>query len=183
MSSSLPRNIPTAPASFPRYITFREGELHEALHKLDAEGKYPLPDLSNTTTRDSSTVNSGNRRTRLIWNHECSVTFPDGREGTYRYTRGGLQEHLARYEYKRAESIELLPVQNVGEKLENTYPAIEAAAKENAAAAFAEAVVRERKDYFKRASENASRKARPPFYRCRYRPNSTLPGAYHRRRR
>jgi hypothetical protein len=159
---------------YPRYTTYQEAELREVLKGLDPEGRYPQPDIL--------ALKQGKRgapqRTSLLKSHECSVTFPDGREGTCSYTRGGPTWHIFRFTYQDHIGSTSLPMRYCLDRLENSQKAIEEKAKELAAASFADAVSRERRDYFCRATECGGRKARPERFQMSAKRAKRIAGKY-----
>lgn len=139
---------------YPRYTTFRPEELQEHLQHLQPEG---APRLS------MEQVFGGSAR---IQSHTFPVTFPDRQEGTCHYERRGARWHLFRYQY--TDGI-WMPYQSWNQTLTGDTSAIEAKGRELAAACYKEAISKERKDYFQRASEPAdgTRKRQPGKYRLK----------------
>jgi hypothetical protein len=162
---------------YPRYTTYRDEELRETLKGLDPEGRYPQPDILALKQGKKGGGGAG-VRTRLIKSHECSVSFPDGREGTCSYTRGGPAWHIFRFTYQDQFGSTSLPVRYCLERMENSQRSIEEKAREQAEVAFRDAIVRERRDYFCRATENRSRKARPEKFQMSARRAKHIAGKY-----
>lgn len=127
--------------SYPRYLTFKEGELESTLAHLGA-------------TPETATALKGQApgRSVLVKSHTCIVSFPDGTEGKCTYTRCGPSWHLFRFEHTgRDGKMTPLPVQYVTERIENNVKAIEENAHKRAESAFTVAILREQKDWFCRA--------------------------------
>ena len=145
------------PASFPRYTTFQPGELEETLKALAPEREASLA---------LAAASFPARRGKLIKEHGFPVAYPDGQEGTCSYERMGPACH--RFRYRDTDGY-TLPHQYSLRPLPNTLEAIEAKGKELASVCFAEAIERERKEYFMRASEpsDGSRHKRPEMYQMR----------------
>ncbi len=161
-------------SEYPRYTTYREEELRETLRGLDPDGRYPQPDiLALKQVKKGATS-----RSRLLKSHECAVSFPDGREGMCSYTRGGPAWHIFRFTYRDYIGSTSLPVKYSLERIENSPAAIEARAKALATAAFADAIDRERRDYFCRVTENSSRKAQPEKFQMSARRAKHIAGKY-----
>jgi hypothetical protein len=141
-----------------RYTTFAPGELEARLRELAPQGT-PIPTVSQLT--------SGGNGVALLKAHCCTVRYPDGKSGDCRYERLGPRWHIFRFTYEEAGLP--LPRQVWMYPLDNTAGHIEAKAQELAAAAYREAIVREREDYFQRASEpsDGSRKKNPALYRMK----------------
>jgi hypothetical protein len=135
---------------FPRYTTFRFGELEQALSQLTKKGAWP----SAPNRRGASPI---------LRELTCAVTFPDGREGKCTYDRRAANWHLFRYQY--CDDV-WMPYVNWGFRLEGGEEEIRAKAQELAAEAYRLAILREKKDYFQRASEpsDGSRKRDPTKY-------------------
>lgn len=137
-----------------RYTTFAPGELEARLRELapKAEFAVPLPTSSG----------NGNR----LKAHTFAVRFPDGKEGTCRYERGGPRWHLFWFTYGDGTR---MPRQVCTERMGNDPTAMEARGRELASACYREAMALERKDRFQRASEykDGSRKKHPALYRMK----------------
>ena len=137
-----------------RYTTFRAGELETTLRELGAD---PGAISVGTTGR-------GNGKGRLLKAHSCPAQFVDGTDDVCHYERQGPAWHLFRFERQTAQGQDTLPRQYWSRPLGNDAASIEAKAKELALAAFDEAIRREQREYFMRASEGAGRKKHPaPF--------------------
>jgi hypothetical protein len=146
---------------FPRFLTFQPGEREGYIReKLGLPPDAPLP-IETTPLNGGS---GSSRPSRLLKSHSCVVNYPDGTVGTCRYTRGGPAWHIFQFEHRDCLGASSLPVQYSLDRLENTPAAIEAKAKDLAAPVFIKAVLREQREYFCRASECASRKARPECF-------------------
>lgn len=166
----------------PRYTTYSDDQLVAIARKLVPAGQ-PVPDArtlrqksNGAATPDSNTridtVIGG--RTRLLKEHTCAVSYPDGANGICRYVRIGPEWHF--FHYRHQGSTEAadkdsgddaitepcidnrfltgspLPTQRVFERMANTPEAIETKSRELAGAAFADAVTHEQKDRFRRAT-------------------------------
>ncbi len=103
-------------------------------------------------------------RGRLLKTHACSVSFPDGTDGTATYERLGPAYHRFDFRYGDGSA---MPRQHLTRPLGNRPADIEAKARELAGVCFREAIEVERRDYFARATEPAdgSRKKDPSKYR------------------
>jgi hypothetical protein len=126
-------------ASFPTHVTLSEEERARI-------GIGPMA---------SDSTSSPNHRTRLLKYHSGSVTFPDNTEGTFSYERLAPAWHRFHFRYGDGEK---MPRQYLAEPLTNDPRSIERKAQELADKAYQEAIEQERKEYFCRASESASRK-------------------------
>jgi hypothetical protein len=141
-------------ARYPRYTTFRPEELQEQMKALCPEGSHTL---------SMQQVFPGTPRIKC---HTFSVTFPDGKEGTCHYDRRASRWHIYRYQY--ADGV-WMPYQSWNQTLAGDAHVIEAKGRELAAACYKEAIYKERKDYFQRATEasDGSRKKCPEKYRMK----------------
>lgn len=158
--------------TYPRYLSFPPGELEARLLELGrASGGGPSNVL--LPARPSTSPSPG--RSRLLKNHSCSVRFPDGRAGCCRYIRGGPAWHIFHYDYEDGSR---LPTQHETKRLENDVASIELAARERAALSFAEAITRERKEYFQRVSESAGRRKHPERFQMKALRAKALSGKY-----
>lgn len=140
-----------------RYTTFAPGELEARLRELAPKGTLITPlSLLNGN-------GNGGNGAASVKAHCTKVRYPDGREGECRYERGGAQWHVFHCGYDNQP----LPRQIWMQSLRNDVASIESKAQEMAEAAYREAIVRERQDYFARASEpsDGSRKRNPALYR------------------
>jgi hypothetical protein len=109
------------------------------------------------------------------------VSYPDGSTGDCHYLRGGPAWHIFRYGHRgRDGKSGTLPAVHVAERLANTVHAIEEIARRRAEESFWSAVLRERKEYFQRASasEGQGRKARPERFQMKALRAKTLSGKY-----
>jgi len=153
--------------TYPRYLTYRQDELEARLRELDPTGHTTVTSFTAAAaTASSGSASAGiTGRSRLIKSHSCPVCFPDGKTGTCAYTRGGPAWHIFRFTHGMGNGMNgvgtTLPAQHLSERLGNDRASIEAAAKRLAGAAYRDAVQRERKEYFQRASEGGGRKRRP----------------------
>ena len=113
----------------------------------------------------------------LFKEHCFTVTLPDGTESPCRYDRLGSQYHRFSYAYHDGTP---LPRQNVFERLANDVKTIEGKGQELAPACFRDAIERERREYFARASEpsDGSRKRCPERYRMNAKTAKMLGGYY-----
>jgi hypothetical protein len=174
-------------------MTFPPGEL-EALEDKIA-GRAPAPtapstadaDLSGATLPplpDGSSGSSRSGRSRLLKEHACTVSYPDGQGGVCRYERRGPAAHLFEFSYftyteynhgdgddsgkgessnsNHSSHSRFLSRQWLLRPLGNTPADIDQAACELAPVAFAEAVERERREYFGRASPSPTRSRKQP---------------------
>ena len=133
----------------PRYTTFQPGELQLRLQELCPEGAL-TPSVPMTGTQ-------------RIAKHTFSVTFPDNQPGTCHYERRAPRWHFFRYQY--TDNV-WMPYMTLSESVPGDTTFIERKGQELAAGCFREAIRREQKEYFQRASEPAdgSRKRRPEKY-------------------
>lgn len=157
-----------------RYTTFRAGELED---EIRARGGNP--------DACSGLLASPRNGSRLRKAHSCAVRFPDGSEGRCRYERGGPAWHLFHFELGTFTEGEFkpdrephLPRQGWSKTLGNDLAAIEAKARELAQAAFADAIERERREFFMRASEGRGRTKNPALYSMTARNAKRLAGRY-----
>ena len=129
-------------ARVPRYTTFRPGELEELLKKTA---------LKNGAVADVPNAWDVKRRSplHLRW-HDCTVTYPDGSEGTCHYTRQGPKWHIMRYRHDCGE----LPLAYHTDTLDRDAASIEAMCQEKALVAFGYGVQQEQKE---------ARRAQPPW--------------------
>ena len=142
--------------AFAPYTTFKPGELEQALQQIataEAGAAAAAAALSNASFPA--------RPGRLLKEHACAVSYPDGRDGACRYERLGPAYH--RFVFTHADGTPLAR-QWWTRPLENSVKAIEHKAGELAPLAFATAIERERKEYFCRASESHERKKQPERY-------------------
>ncbi len=163
--------MPSPSSSFPRYTTFKPGELEKRLHEM-APGQVPCPELSAELAAAAFPARPG----RLLKEHCCTVTYPDGREGACRYERLGPACH--RFGFTNSEDGAFVSREYWTRPLQNTRPAIEEKAKEMAAVAFTSAMERERKEYFCRASEGAGRVKHPERYQMTAERAKQMAGKY-----
>jgi hypothetical protein len=154
-------------AKFPRYTSFKPGELETALREI-------APDAIFVPTGQAS---GPSPHSRLIKEYTFAVTYPDGVEGSCRYERGGPTWHLYHFLYRNGAP---LPRQTVTSRLGNDIASIEAKGRERVAACYQEAIRRERETYFQRASEpsDGSRKKRPDRYCMKADKAKELSGLY-----
>ena len=163
-------------ASFPRYTTYGVGELEERLRDMD-RGSRPnetLPSPSGPLTQERSPKG-------LLTRHSCRVSYPDGATGNCVYVRCGPTWHLFRYGHLGADGkTSALPERTDNARIANTVQAIEELAQNKAADAFWSAVLRERKEYFQRASpsEGLGRKAKPERFQIKAARAKELSGKY-----
>jgi len=136
---------------FPRYTSFKFGEIERLLAGMTKEGTFPSP----PHRRGHST---------LVREFSCTVTFPDGREGECHYDRRAPAWHLFRYQY--CEGI-WMPYVDWSFRLDGGESVIQTKAQELAEQSYRLAIAKERKEYFQRASEpsDGSRKRTPEKYR------------------
>jgi hypothetical protein len=104
------------------------------------------------------------KRGALLKAHRFGVSYPDGTEGTCAYERFGPAYHLFCHSYGDGSP---LPRQYHTRQLGNRPEDVEAKGRELAAAAFSEAVERERKDRFARVTPptDGSRKPDTSLFR------------------
>ena len=153
----------------PRYTTFADGELETRLREMAPEARF----ISIPRSEGAGRTGSGT----LLKEHRFTVTLPDGTESPCRYDRLGSQYHRFSYAYHDGTA---LPRQNVFERLANDVKSIEEKGKQLASACFRDAIERERRDYFARASEpsDGSRKRCPEKYRMSAKTAKKLGGYY-----
>ena len=161
-------------ASFPRYTTYGVGELEETLRGLDRSNGFsqslPSPTGIPTGTRSPK---------GLLNRHSCVVTFPDKTSGTCLYTRVGPAWHTFQYERTGSDGqIHRLPAVYENKRIANTVAAIEEIARRLASDAFWSGVLRERKEYFQRASDGMGRKAKPERFQMKAARAKELSGKY-----
>lgn len=117
---------------------------------------------------------------RLLKQHHGAVTFPDGTNGTFAYERLGPACH--RYEYRYNESGHkggiLLPRQYLTRPLGNTPANIEEAGRKFAEKAFAEAIERERREYFRRATPPSGERLDPAAFQFSAKRAQEIGGTY-----
>ena len=143
-----------------RYTTFAPGELERRLRELSPHASLvSLPGSVPSVTHSRS----GEAVTKA---HEFTVTFPDHTTGTCRYERLAPKWHRFHFDYEDGTR---LPSVMWEKGLANDLSSLEAKGQELAARCFAEAVLRERKEYFCRASEpsDGTRKRRPEVFRMK----------------
>lgn len=139
-------------ASYPRYLTYKEGELEATLEQM---GVSP-------TTAGTLRAN-GTGRKALLERHTCPVLYPDGATGVCNYTRCAPNWRVFRFEYLGADGKGThLPSQRSTERIADEVKAVVAAAERLAVTAFREAITQER-EYFRRATSfpGAHRTAKP----------------------
>jgi hypothetical protein len=156
--------------TYPRYLTYRQGELEARLRELGKAGRGSVALLTRVGQERRDIAGRG----RLRKSHSCPVSFPDGQEGTCSYTRGGPAWHLFRYDHGGTT----LPVQHLTERIGNDLASIEAAARRLAEAAYAQAILRERREYFQRATETGGRKKHPERFQMKAARAKALSGRY-----
>jgi hypothetical protein len=128
-------------ANFPRYLTFKEGELEKTL-----EGMGASPHAA-TALRTN-----GSGRGGLLERHTCPVTYPDGTTGVCHYTRCAATWRVFRYEHLGVDGKAThLPSQRTTERIPDTVMAVTEAAERLATTAFREAV-RNEQEFFRRAT-------------------------------
>ncbi len=137
--------------SFPQNTTFKPGE-REA---LEASLR---PSIGGESTPLQEAWRPAQRGSKLIKEHTCPVTYPDGLEGFCRYERQAPTFH--RFRFLDANRQVIATVWH-SDRLPSAVEAIEKKAVESIPAAFTEIVERERKEYFARASEYPGRSKRP----------------------
>ena len=125
-----------------RYTTFQPGELEKELRAL-ALKTGAVADVPN-----SWDVKRHNPL-HIRW-YDCSVTFPDGTEGTCHYTRQGPKWHIWRFDHGGCQ----LPYAYHMEELGRDAASIQAMAQEKAIVAFGYAIQQEQKD---------ARRMQPPW--------------------
>ena len=161
-------------ASFPRYTTYGVGELEERLRDMDRGNRSSesLPSPTGSLTQERSPKG-------LLTRHSCRVSYPDGASGDCVYVRCGPTWHLFRYGHLgRDGRTSSLPERTDNARIANTVQAIEELAQNKAADAFWSAVLRERKEYFQRASEGMGRKAKPERFQMKAARAKELSGKY-----
>ena len=137
--------------SFPHDATFKPGEreaLEASLRPSTGGDSTPLQEAWRPIGRGS----------KIIKEHTCPVTYPDGLSGFCRYERQAPTFHRFRFTDKRGQVVATIWH---SERLPSAVEAIEKKAAESLSAAFAEIIERERKEYFARASEYPGRNKRP----------------------
>ncbi|WP_395137789.1 hypothetical protein [Armatimonas sp.] len=152
-----------------RYTTFQPGELEKELKAL-ALKTGAVADVPNAwDVRRHNPLH-------IRW-YDCSVTFPDGTEGTCHYTRQGPKWHILRYEHGGAT----LPYAYHMDELGRDAASIEALTQEKAAVAFAYAICQEQKEA-KRIQPPwtgyGKRKADPKTYQLSHERAIALAGKY-----
>lgn len=162
-------------ATYPRYLSFSPGELEARLRELGNNSPHHAF-VGLAPHANSRAGNGAPRKGRLLKSHSCPVTFPDGRSGCCHYLRGGPAWHIFRYDYDDGGT--RLPAQHETRRLENDVASIERVARERASSAFAEAILRERKEYFQRASESAERQKHPERFQMKPLRAKALAGKY-----
>lgn len=162
----------TTSRRYPRYLSFSAGELEARLQELGTASagrskvSQPIPPLTGVPT-------SG--RSKLLKSHSCPVVFPDGHTGCCHYVRGGPAWHVFRYEYEDGTS---LPAQHTALRLQNDVASIEHAARTGAALAYGDAITREQREYFQRASETGGRRKHPERFQMKALRAKALSGKY-----
>lgn len=163
-------------ASYPRYTTYGVGELEQTLRSLDRGSG-----LNDALPSPAEIAHDARSPKGILTRHTCRVSYPDGATGDCHYLRGGPAWHMFRYEHRGDDGkIHMLPAVHVAERLANTVHAIEEIARHRAEESFWSAVLRERKEYFQRAStsEGTGRKARPERFQMKAARAKTLSGKY-----
>jgi hypothetical protein len=150
-------------ASFPTHVTLSDEERAKI-------GIGSIPGSGSLTT----TTARGNR-SRLLKHHQGSVTFPDNTEGTFCYERLAPTWHRFHFRYGDNDRI---PRQYLSDLLTNDPRAIERKAQELAEQAYRDAIERERKEYFCRASESEGRKRRRLGFQFRADRAKVIQGKY-----
>ena len=154
------------PTPHPRYLTYSTEQLTATLSALDdTPGRAAALAVAlkhgGTGTGTMGTRTSGSR---LLKSHTCSVVFPDSVAGSCAYTRYGPAWHQFQFQHG-GDSTGFAPVALPrfywNRTLGNTQEAVAAKATELTVEVYALAALREQKEYFARASENAARKKRP----------------------
>ena len=143
-----------------RYTTFAPGELERRLRELSPHAaSVSLPGSVPTMTHSRS----GAAVTKA---HAFTVTFPDQTSGTCRYERRAPKWHRFDFAYGDGEP---MPWRASIEALGGGLLFIERKGQELARMSFDEAVERERREYFCRATEpkDGSRKRRPDLFRLK----------------
>lgn len=138
-------------AQHARYTTFGQGELESRLRELGASPGAIL-------------VGAARGKGRLLKVHSCAVQYVDGTDGVCHYERQGPAWHLFQFERCSALGKDSLPRQYWSKPLGNDVASIEAKAKELARDAFDEAIRREQREHFMRASEGAGRRKHPALF-------------------
>lgn len=153
----------------PRYTTFQPGELEKELKAL-ALKTGAVADVPNAW--DVKRYNPLHIR-----HYDCTVTFPDGSEGSCHYTRQGSQWHIFRFRHDCGE----LPLAYHSEALGRDAASIEAMCQAKAAVAFGYGVAQEQKEA-KRAQPPwtgyGKRKADPKTYQLSHERAIALGGKY-----
>ncbi|MES2459246.1 MAG: hypothetical protein V4671_01595 [Armatimonadota bacterium] len=162
----------TASRRYPRYLSFSAGELEARLQELGS-ASVERSGVSQRVDPLLAIPTSG--RAKLLKSHSCSVVFPDGRAGCCHYVRGGPAWHIFRYEY---EDKATLPTQHTALRLQNDVASIEHAARTGATLAYGDAVLRERREYFQRASETGGRRRHPERFQMKALRAKALSGKY-----
>ncbi len=144
-----------------RYTTFAPGELEARLRELSPHASPLSGPVSGVTSVTHS--RSGAAVTKA---HEFTVTFPDLTSGTCRYERLAPKWHRFHFTYGDGTR---LPYAIWDKGLMGDLPTLEEKGQELTARCFVEAVERERKEYFLRASEpsDGTRKRRPEVSRMK----------------
>ena len=107
-------------ANFPRYLTFKEGELEKTL-----EGMGASPHAAH-----SIRTNGSGRGSSLLERHTCPVVYPDGTTGVCNYTRCASTWRVFRYEHLGADGkATYLPSQRTTERIPDSVSAVVAAAE------------------------------------------------------
>lgn len=158
----------------PRYTTFRDEELLAAIRSFVPPGQN-LPDVATLRQQAKGQAarnqDGSSAPMRLIKEHRCMVSYPDGAKGTCLYRRDGPRWHLFQYRHlshsEEAQPQEelsptqrllpgvALPPQRFDQRLGNGLVDIEEKARELATSAFGAAIRQEWLDRFRRAT--------PPF--------------------
>ncbi len=154
-----------------RYTTFRPGELEARLRELSP---HALPLSLPVSGVPSVTHSCGAAVTKA---HEFTVTFPDLTSGTCRYERLAPKWHRFHFTYGDGTR---LPYVLWDKGLAGDLTSLEEKGQELAVRCFAEAVERERKEYFCRASEpsDGSRERRPEVSRMKADAAKAIAGKY-----
>ena len=162
-------------ARAPLYTTYPPGALEDRIRQIDPQG---LCRVSEAQLRGAAgQTGTGGRGVAIVRALACVVTFPDGKEGQCRYERRGCSWHRFRYAYCDGAD---LPYEDWTHLLSGDPVAIEAKAQELAASCYRQAILREQKDYFRRAAEpsDGSRKRRPEKYMMTAARAKTQAGCY-----
>lgn len=142
-------------ARYPRYLTFKDGELERLLLQagIAPEGE---------SSRSDNGGDSRKRRLKdVVERHSGAVTYPDGTTGVFHYQRCSDAWHVLRYVHLGHEGKSTyLPSQRITERLPNTVAAIEAieAAAQNLADSAFQGGIDAERQFFQRASSPSGEK-------------------------